>query len=62
MKRRRVKKSTESRLQELEDFHYRVKLGQRWFLCGVATIGSVVAFISYLLSGINNWFTFIQHK
>lgn len=49
------KPSIEERLKELEEFHYRVKLGQRWFLCGLAAVGSLVAFVSYLLTSINNW-------
>lgn len=56
------KKTVEERLEELEDFHYRVKLGQKWFLCGVAALGSGVAFVSYLLSSINSWLNLFNTK
>ena len=48
-------KSIEERLQELEEFQYRIKLGQKWFLCGLAAVGSLIATISYILPGISNW-------
>lgn len=49
------KKTTEQRLKDLEDFHYRVQLGSKWLLCAIYALGGIIAFISYLLSSLNSW-------
>ena len=43
------------RIEYLEEFQERVRLGQKWLLCLFATVGGVVATIYYMLSSWEIW-------
>lgn len=47
-------KTPEERLEELEEFQYKVELGSRWLMCVLYTIGALVATAYYML-GIVHW-------
>lgn len=47
---RKKKQSLEDRLEVLEEFHYRVKMGQKWMLCLLAGLGTIISTAFYLLS------------
>ena len=51
----KVLADSEKRVKHLEEFHYRVKLGQRWFICGLASLGGIIAFVSYAMNILAHW-------
>jgi hypothetical protein len=48
----------QSRLESVEDFQKRIRLGQKWLLCAMATLGGLIATTYYLLS---SWHLFKTH-
>ena len=48
----------EKRVEELEEFQERVRLGQKWLLCLFATVGGFIATVYYILS---SWELWLKH-